>query len=390
MPDEAAASEGATAPLAQVEHRSFCRLCISLCGIVVTTEGDRVLSVRGDPEHPLSRGYTCSKGRSLGDAHHDPARLDGPWLRREAGLEPVSWAECLGDLASRLNAIAAESGPDAIGMYLATASTFDASGRRTAEQLLRRIGSASRYTSTTVDTPCKPLVSELMAGYPGLVPALDFERATFVLLLGTNPVVSHGHLNAFPDPVARLRDLAKRGEVVVCDPRRTETARLATRHLALIPGTDYALVAYVVRELLRRGADRDYLEHHATGTAELAAAVDPYDLERTSALTGLDPEPIEELLESIRRHGRVAAQTGTGVSMSAAANVTEWLVWALHVITGSYDRPGGMWFQPGFLKCLDRRDFAPSSGEPGPGPRSRHELPRRRGEYPRSARADEI
>jgi len=374
----------------QVEHRSFCRLCISLCGIVVTTEGDRVLSVRGDPEHPLSHGYTCSKGRSLGEAHHDPARLDGPWLRREGSLEPVSWAKCLGDLASRLSAIAAESGPDAIGMYLATASAFDASGRRAAEQLLRRIGSASRYTSTTVDTPCKPLVSELMSGYPGLVPALDFERATLVFLLGTNPVVSHGHLNAFPDPVTRLRELARRGEVVVADPRLTETARLATRHLALRPGTDYALVAYLVRELLRSGADHDYLEQHATGVPELTAAVEPYDLERASVLTGLSASEIEELLKAIRRHDHVAAQTGTGVTMSAAANVTEWLVWALHVVTGSYDRPGGMWFQPGFLKCLDRRDFAPSNGEPEPGPRSRPELPRRWGEYPCAALADEI
>lgn len=373
-----------------VDHRSFCRLCISLCGIVVTTEGQRVLSVRGDPDHPLTRGYTCAKGRSLGDAHHDPARLDQPLLDPGDGLRPVSWSACLDDLAERLAAIMAESGPDAVGMYLATASAFDAAGRRTAEKLLRAIGSASRYTSTTVDTPCKPLVSELMAGYPGLVPALDVEQATMVLLFGLNPVVSHGHLNAFPDPVRRLRALARRGELVVCDPRRTETARLATRHLALRPGSDHALVAHLVRELLRQGADRGHLGRHATGVAELAAAVEPFGPERTAAVTGLDPAEIADLVASVRRHGTVAAQTGTGVTMSASANVTEWLVWALHVVTGSYDRPGGMWFHPGFLKSLDRRDFAPSAGEPEPGPRSRPELPRRWGEYPCAAMADEI
>ncbi len=380
----------ATVSDAVVEHRSFCRICISLCGIIVTTEGDRVVSVRGDPEHPLSRGYTCSKGRALGDAQHDPARLDGPLLRRGAELVPVGWEECLGDLAGRLRAISEESGPDAIGFYLATASTFDPAGRRIVEQLIRLLNTKSRYTSTTVDTPCKPLVSELMSGFPGLVPALDFERATLVLLFGTNPVVSHGHLNAFPDPVTRLRELARRGEVVVCDPRRTETARLATRHLALVPGTDYALVAYLVRELLREGADRTYLDAHATGVEALAAAVEPFDLFRATSLTGLAAEELEELLATVRRHGRVAAQTGTGVSMSAAANVTEWLVWALHVVTASYDRPGGMWFHPGFLKCLDRRDFAASDATPGPGPRSRPELPRRWGEYPCAALADEI
>ncbi len=378
---------GVTGP---VDHRSFCRLCISLCGIVVTTDQQRVLSVRGDPDHPLTHGYTCAKGRSLGDAHHDPARLDRPLVDRGGGLEPVPWSTCLDDLAERLSAIVSESGPDAVGMYLATASAFDAAGRRTAEQLLRAIGSTSRYTSTTVDTPCKPRVSELRAGHPGLVPAHDVARATLVLLLGLNPVVSHGHLNAFPDPVRRLRALARRGEVVVCDPRLTETARLATRHLALRPGSDYALVAHLVRELLRQGADREHLDRHATGVAELAAAVEPFAVERTAAVTGLDPADVADLVAAVRRHGTVAAQTGTGVTMSASANVTEWLVWALHVVTGSYDRPGGMWFHPGFLKSLDRREFAASSGEPGPGPRSRPELPRRWDEHPCAAIADEI
>ena len=371
-------------------HRTFCRFCISLCGLVVTTEDERVLSVRGDEDHPLSRGYTCPKGRALGTAHHDPARLDAPLLRRDGDLVPVGWDECLDDIATRVTALLGEHGPDAIGMYLATASAFDANGRRISEKLLRVLGSRSRYTSTTVDTPCKPLVSQLMAGYPGLVPSMDQQAADLVVLIGINPVVSHGHMNSFPDPVVRLREIARRGELWVIDPRRTETARLATRHLRPRPGTDHAVLGHLLRELLREGADRRYLEDHANGVEQLSAAVERFDRAHAAELSGVDGSDLDDLVAAVRRRQRVAAQTGTGTTMSAAANITEWFTWALHVVTGSWERPGGMWFNPGFLKQLDRRSLSPVDGTPAPGPASRPELPSRWGEYPCAALNDEI
>ncbi len=373
-----------------VEHRTFCRLCMAVCGLVVSTEGDRVVGVRGDPDHPLSRGYTCPKGRSLGALHHDPRRLDGPLVRRGGALRPAPWAEVLDDLARRTASVIAASGPQAVGMYLATGAAFDTNGRRIAERFIRTLGSPQVYSATTIDTPCKPLIMELMAGHPGLVPLLDWQRARFALLFGTNPVVSHGHSNPFPDPVVRLREIARRGELWVVDPRRTETARLATRHLAPRAGTDHILLAHLVRELLRDGADRDYLSAHATGTDALTAAVAPFDLATTATRCGLEASDINELVGAIRRHGTASAQTGTGVTMSAAANVTEWLAWALNIITHSYDRPGAMWFNPGYLRRLDQRSWTPGDGRPGPGPASRPDLPGRFGEFPCAALADEV
>ena len=95
-------------------------------------------------------------------------------------------------------------------------------------------------------------------------------------------------------------------------------------------------------------------------------------------------------MAAIRRHGRIALQSGTGVTMTAAANVTEWLMWALQIVTDSLDRPGGTWFNPGYLKGMDTRSWAPSDGHPGPGPDSRPELPHRGGELPAAAIVDEI
>lgn len=370
---------------AQTEERSFCRICNAMCGIVVTLEGEQVVQVRGDAEHPLSRGYTCPKGRALPAFHHDPRRLDRPAMGVGDARRKTTWPLLLDDLAARLQDTVAADGPGSVAMYLASGSAFDTAGRRAAERFLHLLGSPQKYTATTIDTPSKPLVAELVGGWSGLTPVWDDERSTLLVLFGSNPVVSHGHSNAMPDPVSRLRAHRSRGgEIWVLDPRRTETARLADHHLALRPGSDWAVLGFLVRELLpQAGTEEDRaLRTRADGIDALRAAVAAFDLTLVTEATGLAHDDVESLVEAVRRHGRVSALTGTGVSMTRAANVAEWLLWALHIVTDSYDAPRGMWFNPGYLMQLDTRDWQPSDGVPGEGPSSRPELPRRFGEWP--------
>jgi anaerobic selenocysteine-containing dehydrogenase len=375
----------------EVEHSSFCRICNAACGIRITTRGDRVLRVRGDRDHPISRGYTCPKGRALPAFHHDPRRLDHPLIRRGGGFDRVSWPEALDDLAREVGRVQSEAGTSAIAYYLGTAIAFDTTGYWASQAFFDALGTPQKYTSLTVDTPAKLLVAELMSGFAGLHPVPDVEQGGLLLLFGTNPVASHGHLVGFTNPVAQLRTMAREGEVWVVDPRRTGTARAATRHLAIRPGCDAYLLAFLVRSLLEEGADREYLASHAEGVEALASAVAPFDLERTVAATGLSSPEILDLLAAIRRHGRLVGLSGTGTTMSAGANVTEWLLWALQIVTGSFERPGGAWFNPGYVHRLDRvEEWAPSEALVEPGPASRPELPRRRGEYPCAGLVDEI
>jgi anaerobic selenocysteine-containing dehydrogenase len=373
----------------RVEQPSFCRICNAMCGILVTLEGDRVVRVRGDTEHPLSEGYTCPKGRALPAFHHDPRRFDRPAI----GGQEVTWNVMLDDLARRVKDTLDVAGPNGIAMYLASGSAFDSAGRRAAERFLRVLGSQQKYTATTIDTPSKPLVAELVGGWSGLTPVWDHERSTLLVLIGSNPVVSHGHSNAMPSPLRRLRHhRARGGEVWVVDPRRTETARVADRHLAPRPGSDWLVLAHLVRALLPEpGTSEDQaLRARATGVDELRAALEPLSPAVTSVGTGITLEDFDDLVAAVRRHGRVSALTGTGVSMSSTANVAEWLLWALHVVTDSYDQPGGMWFNPGYLLQLDTRTLPVSDGTAGPGPPSRPELPRRFDEWPCAALISEI
>jgi anaerobic selenocysteine-containing dehydrogenase len=372
--------------------RSFCRICTAVCGILVDVAGDEVVRVRGDQDHPFSHGYTCPKGRALPQLHHHPARLEHPMVKVGDALETTTWDACLDDLATRLHAIVEEHGPEAVGVFFGSGVGMDAAGYRTAEALYAALGARARFSPLTIDGTAKVLVSHQVGGFPGLNPHVDAEHAKLVVYVGVNPVVSHGHTSAMPDPVSALRALRAHATIWVVDPRRTETARLASRHLAPRPGTDYGVLAFLVRELLAEGANADVLAGRSVGGDALAAAVEPYTLARAAALAGVAETDLVDLLDAVRRAGRVAVVTGTGVTMSAAANVTQWLAWVLMILTDSMNRPGGVWFHPGFGHQLESFDLPvlPPDALFGPGPSTRPDARAFLGEWPCAVLADEI
>lgn len=375
------------------EVKSFCRVCTSACGIVVEVEGEHVLRVRGDTDHVLTGGYSCAKGRALPQAHHHPDRILAPRLRGGDGMPRVTdWDSALDDLAAHLSKILAESGPRAIGVFLGGGGYMDAGGYLLARGMPGILGTPSVYSDMTVDVISKMLVSEMMAGVPGQMTRPDFEHCKLVIYIGTNPLVSHGHTSMLASPSVRMREMMALGEVWVIDPRRSETAQRATRHLAPRPGSDYALLAFLIREILIDGADQKYLAAHAQDLPRLQQAVQPFDVARAALVTGLPEADLSTLLAAVRKAGRLTVETGTGISMSRAANVTQWLSWALMMVTGSMDREGGCWVNPGFLAQVDRLEIplAPPQGWRGAGPESRPELLTVMGEYPCAAMADEI
>ena len=372
--------------------RSFCRICTAVCGILVDVSDDEVVRVRGDPDHPFSHGYTCPKGRALPRMHHHPDRLERPLLRVGDRLEPTTWDACLDDLAARLRAVIDDHGPEAIGVFFGSGVGMDAAGYRMAEALYAKLGTRARFSPLTIDGTAKVLVSTLVGGFPGLNPHVDAEHAELVVYVGVNPVVSHGHTSALPDPVTKLRALRSHADVWVIDPRRTETARLATHHLAPRPGTDYAVLAFLVRELLHDAVDRDVLEQRTVDRDALADAVAPFTLEHTARVAGIELSELLQLVEAVRRAGCATVVTGTGVTMSAAGNVTQWLAWVVMILTGAMNRPGGVWFHPGFANQLEAFELPVSSPDRlfGPGPRSRPEAQSFLGEWPCAVLGDEI
>ena len=146
-------------------------------------------------------------------------------MRIDGRLQDTTWDACLDDLGTRLKDIIDRHGPESVAFYF---STMESAGFRMAEALHAAIGTPAKFSPLTIDGTAKPLISDLVGGFMGLSGRTDLDNADFLMLVGVNPVVSHGHAISMPNPTGTVRDIARRGQVWVIDPRRTETARLAT------------------------------------------------------------------------------------------------------------------------------------------------------------------
>jgi anaerobic selenocysteine-containing dehydrogenase len=308
-------------------------------------------------------------------------------MRMDGRLQNTTWEACLDDLGTKLRETINTPGPESVGINFGTGVGMDAVGYRIAQSLHAAIGTPAKFSPLTIDGTAKVLMAELMGGSSALTGRPDYDNATFAVFIGSNPVVSHGHTVGLPNPRGAIRDLAKHAEVWVVDPRYTETARLASHHLAPRPGTDYAVLAYLVREVLRDG-----VRAPAQDVDALAAAVAPYTLRHAATIADVPEAELEQLLSAVCRSGRIVVDTGTGVTMSTSANVTQWLSWALLIITDSMNRPGGIWFHPGFGYQLESFELPiiPREGHFGPGPRSRPETQAFLREWPCATLPDEI
>ncbi len=369
------------------ELLSFCRICAAACGIVVSVDEGQVVKVRGDAEHPISRGYTCEKGRALPRWHHSPNRLDHPRLRGTT----VGWNEVLDDLATIIDESKSIDGADSIGLYLATGLAYDSAGQVACGMWMASVGSTSFYTAATVDNAPVLVAAEAVAGHPMLNPVWEPQHSRLLILLATNPVVSHGYGTTLADPVRRLREnQALGGHVWTIDPRRTESAALSDNHLQVRPGSDVILLAAIVRELFADDRCRDALAStcHDSDIDRLARAVLPFSLDAAEVATGCSRELIDELVAQLQSNfGRVAMFCGTGTTMAIDGILVEWLRWVLLAMTNSLDVIGGMRFNEGVVNRL-----APvRPGTPAlDGPTSRPELVRIAGQLPVAAMVDEI
>lgn len=324
---------------------TYCRICAPLCGLVVEVEDDRVVRVRGDRDHPLTQGYSCSKGRRLGDFHADPERLRESRRRVAPGVfEPVAAREAIAEIGVRLRSIIDAHGPDAVGFYAGTQQQTAALTPSFAAGWFRALESHKRFGTMTIDQSAKWVANGRLGAWEA--GRQRFEDADVWLLAGTNPLVSMqgADLTGFPihNPTQRLREARRRGlRLIVVDPRRTELARSADLHLQLVPGTDAVLYAGLLRVILAEGLeDARFCRDYVDGLEALRIGVEPATPEVVGAATGLEPSQVVEAARHFGRASRGMAKGGTGPDMGPYANVAEHLLQCLNVVCGRFPRAG--------------------------------------------------
>ncbi|MFM7735216.1 MAG: molybdopterin-dependent oxidoreductase [Alphaproteobacteria bacterium] len=322
---------------------TFCRICEALCGLEVDVDDGRVVAIRPDARHVATGGFACPKGLKQHRILGSPDRLRQPMKRHGDGFREATWEEALDDIGARVRRLVGERDPDAIAMYVGTAAGFSVLHPIFAQGFMDGIGSRSMYASATQDCANKFAVAREVYGFALTQPFPDVDRTKCLVVVGANPVVSKWSFLQVPNPSRRICEIAARGgRVWVVDPRRTETAKVATDHVFIRPDTDvYFFLSFLQELIASGGVDHGVVGRHANGFEAVAALARPWTPERTEPVTRVPAATLREIVRCYREADGAALYSSTGVNMGRHGSLAFWLQEVINAVSGNLDRRGG-------------------------------------------------
>ncbi|MGV0642492.1 molybdopterin-dependent oxidoreductase [Mycolicibacterium sp. XJ2546] len=326
---------------------TFCRICEPLCGMIATVEDGRLVELRPDKDHPVSKGFACQKGIAFAEVVNDPDRVTTPLRKRADGrFEPVSWDAAMADITRRLADLCRAHGAGAIGWYFGNPGAFSYSHTLSLTSLMLGLGPRMHlFTAGSQDVNNRFVASQLLYGTPLALPVPDALRADLFVVIGANPVVSHGSVLTLPRIKDRMQDVVKRGgRVLVIDPRKTETAA-AFEWLGIVPDGDAYLLLSLLQVMFAENlVHRGRLSRQADGVVWLEQLARPFAPEVTAPHTGIDPDTVRTLAHDLVRTERAAVYGRVGTSTGENGTLTTYLLDAVNLVAGNLDRPGGAMF----------------------------------------------
>lgn len=328
--------------MSRVSRYRACPLCEAICGLEFQYEEQQLVAIRGDAADPFSQGHICPKGNAILDLENDPDRVRTPLRRDGDRWQEISWDEALALAGSRFAAIQREHGAAALGVYLGNPNVHHLGHIGYLPSLLKVMRTPNVYSASSVDQWPHQLVAAQMFGHQFLLPIADVDHTDFFLMLGANPVASMGSLMTAPGIVKRLKNLTARGRLVVVDPRRTETAEIASEHVFIRPGTDALFLIGLLRAVLALGPAR--IERYAgklDGLDIVLDAIADFDFDAIATRCGIGRTTIERLAAELRAAPRAVVYGRTGVSIQSFGTLAQWLIQLLNLVTGQLDAVGG-------------------------------------------------
>tara|TARA_R110000823_G_scaffold139607_7_gene269573 strand:+ start:36698 stop:38926 length:2229 start_codon:yes stop_codon:yes gene_type:complete len=336
---------------ASMETRyTFCRTCEATCGLEVDVQDNRVVAIRPDKRHVVSKGYSCVKGIHFDKVQNSPDRITAPQKRVGDEWQTISWEQALSEIGSKIRALADKYGANSVAHLVGSAGGANLLAPMFRNAFYQALGSRRMYGTGTCDTTNKFRVCEDMYGSPFRLAYPDIENTQFVMILGANPAVSGNTLYHLPASVKRFKAIVKRGgRVVFINPRRIESA-LAGEHFFIRPDTDVYFLAAFCNELIQRGGvDEAAISAHMQGFDALRDAVAEWTPERQSAVTGVSAETLRELVGAHIAADGACLYMATGVNQGRSGTLCFWLLEAINAISGNLDRSGGMLMGEGLV-----------------------------------------
>ena len=314
--------------------------CPDTCAMLVTVENGRATKVAGDPEHPCTQGFLCTKVNRYVERTYHPERLLRPMRRigrkGEGRFESISWDDALDEIAERLTSIARSSdGPQAILPY-SYAGTMGYVQSASMDRRFFHVLGASKL-DRTICSMAGSMGMKMTVGANIGADAEGLPESDLVLLWGTNTLTSNPHLWPFV-----LEARRKGAPVIAIDPLRTRTAAQCDEWIAIRPGTDAALALGMMHVLFAEQLeDRDFLARYTLGEAQLRERVREYPPSRVAQITGISEARIVELA---RQYGRARAafiRVNYGLQRHKGGGMAVRTIACLPAVTGQWRRAGG-------------------------------------------------
>ena len=319
---------------------STCCYCGVGCGVIISSEGDKIVGVKGDPDHPANFGKLCTKGATLHLTARQETRALQPELRlqRDVVRQPASWDVALDHVADRFAAIIQKHGPDAVGFYI--------SGQLLTEDyyVFNKLAKALIGTNN-VDTNSRLCMSSAVSGYKATLGAdappgcyEDIDHAECIFIAGSNTAYAH------PIVFRRIEDARKKNpdlKLVVVDPRRTDTASAADLHLAILPGTDVVLFNAMLHVMLWEGwCDMAYIAAHTEGFDVLKATVREYTPQYAAAICGIEADDVISAARYFATSKATLSLYCQGLNQSTQGTHKNAALINLHLATAQIGKPG--------------------------------------------------
>ncbi len=340
---------------------STCGYCGVGCGLYIGVKEGKAVYTKGNPAHPVNMGTLCPKGLSEHEMIHSPERVTAPQIRKNGELTEVSWDEAFTAVSNTFKKVAAENGPEAVGII--------STGQLLTEEFytlgkLAQLGlKTNNYDGNT--TLC--MASAVMGykqslGSDGPVGSYeDFEHADVMFLIGAN--ISDNH------PILKLHinKNKKQPKIVVIDPRRSKTSQMATTYVPLKPRTDLALFNGLAHIILEQGwENRAYINAHCNGFGDLKKHLRNYPPQEVANITGIDVKMLYELARQFANAESALSAWTMGVNQSFLGTDTVSAIINLHLITGQIGRPGaGPFSITGQCNAMGTRETGFTSSLPG-------------------------
>jgi len=371
-----------------------------MCGLSVTVDSTadstsavtaNAITIRPDRQDPFSRGSMCPKAPMLAELHCDSERIRHPLKKVGSDWVEISWDEALDTVIEQFNKIRNEHSADAIASYLGNPIVHNLGMMLYIKQLTRAIGSRNVFSATSMDQLPHHFAAHYMFGHEFRIPVPDVNRTDYMIVLGANPIASNGSIMTSAGIRERLKALKERGgKLVVIDPRRTETAEMATTHCFINPGTDVFLLLAFLHQLfagnhLAPGRLSEYLPTDSIKTLkQLSQRFSP---EVVAVTTGITADKIRHLVADYMQQTRAVIYGRMGVSTQRHGGLCHWLINTINIVSGHFDTTGGMMFPRPAIELARGRNQPDSLNRWHSRVRG---LPEFYGEYPVSAMTEEM